>query len=163
MLAVGSSSSCSVYINPCQRDDCFPIRRKVKAAPLSQNRPQKVVRGVLREQKCPHNGGLQPKVLKTHVHIHIATDLYKHTHTICFKCLISNPALLQCILSRNNKSLNRNSACARRRVMEIIREHHCSVFIFCAWVLCVPVHKCLRVCWCKTSFGLSRRCGPWSR
>lgn len=135
----------------------------MKAAALSQNRPETVVRSVLREQKCPPDGGLQPKDTCAYTHSNKLVHIHTHTHTICFKCLISNPTLLQCILSRNNKSLNRNSACARRRVMEIIREHHCSVFIFCAWVLCVPVHKCLCVCWCKTSFGLSRRCGPRSR
>ena len=72
--------------------------------------------------------------------------------------IYSNPSSPECTLSRNNKNLNRNSACARRKVMEIIKGHHRSIFM-CVYV---TMHEYFCVCICY-NIRLRRMCGFWSR
>lgn len=158
VLAIGSPSGSDVHVN-----NGLPARWMFSHQEKSEGTKQtpKLLRMVLRE-RCAFTTAVccrkfsSSKLLHRHMRTHARTRSFLNAW---FPILPKSDAYCR----ENNKSLNRSSAWARSRVMEIIREDYCAVFIHSsAWVLCVPTRKCLCVRQCKTSFRMSCRCGPWS-
>lgn len=137
MPTIGSPSGSVVCL-----DNSLPARRLFPLQEKSEGTKQhlKVVRMLSSEGGVPSQQPLTaasfPPGVDTRGSKLLCRPARTHTSTHFSKCLISNPANSGAYCRENNKSLNRNSACARSRVMKIIREHYCLLLIF---FLCVCV------------------------